>query len=248
MSFVEDDDMIEALAADGSDKAFAVRILPGRPWRTHDFFDVHVVDAISKDRTVDGITITNQKSRHLIEWERFNDLLRGPLRRRMSGDVEVHDLSPVVAQDDESEQDAKRRRGDGKVVDRDDISNMVVQEGSPCRRGRFAKTDSVLVYRRLGDDVAEKREFGLDAWRSPQRILAGHALDQPSDLGFDPRASGFPLRLPSPEQLEALPMPSHHGVRLHDQQSGTPSCPDPKQNRLEDPITLAQTRGFRLLL
>jgi len=43
-------------------------------------------------------------------------------------------------------------------------------------------------------------------------------------------------------------MPSHHGVRLHDEQNGTPIHPDPRQKRPEDPITLAQTRGFRLLL
>ena len=155
MSFVEDDDMIEVLAADGSDKAFAVRILPGRPWRTHDFFDVHVVDAISKDRTVDGITITNQKSRHLIEWERFNDLLRGPLRRRMSGDVEVDEVTSIMTEHDESEQDAERRRRNGEEVDSDDVLDVVVQEGAPSRRWRLARTDSVSVHRRLGDDVAQ---------------------------------------------------------------------------------------------
>ena len=89
--------------------------------------------------------------------------------------------------------------------------------------------DSVLVHCRLGDDVAKERELRLDAWRSPERVLAGHALDQPLDLDFDLGSADLAgSRLPSPEQLEDLPMPTNHGVRLHDQQSGTPSCPDPR--------------------
>ena len=36
----------------------------------------------------------------------------------MLGDVEVHDPSAVVEQDDEDEQDAARDGGDGKEIDR----------------------------------------------------------------------------------------------------------------------------------
>jgi len=53
----------------------------------------------------------------------------------MGGDVEMNNMSSIMTKDDESEQDAKRRRGDGKEVDCDDFANMVVQEGSPGREG-----------------------------------------------------------------------------------------------------------------
>jgi len=248
MSFVENDDMVEALAADRTDMAFAIGILPGRSWSDEYFLDTHMLDARTKRFAVDSIAITNQVARRFVERERFNNLRCGPLSRRRSRDVEVHDLSPVVAKDYEGEKDAECRRGDGKEVNRDDISNMVVQEGTPRWKWRLARTDSVLVHGRLGDDVAEKRELGLDTRRSPQRILTRHSSDQLANLGFDPRASGFTLRLRSAIQLETLPMPSNHGVRLHDEQSGTPIPPNPRSQRPEDPITRPKARCFQLLL
>ena len=147
MSFVENDDMIEALATDRSDEAFAIRILLGRPWRTHDFFDVHILDSTLEELTVDRVTIAKQEALSLIEWERFNDLLRGPLRGRMSGDVEVHDMSSIMTKHDEGEKWAKGRGGYSKEVNCNDVANMVVQKGSPSRRWRLARVDSVLVHR-----------------------------------------------------------------------------------------------------
>ena len=79
MPLIENDDMVEAFSTDRTHEPFAIRILPRRPWRTHDLFDVQVLDARTKRAAVDSIAITNQESRHLIEWERFNDLLRRPL-------------------------------------------------------------------------------------------------------------------------------------------------------------------------
>ncbi len=41
MTLVEDNDMIETLATDGTDQAFRVRILPGQTRRTYDLLDAH---------------------------------------------------------------------------------------------------------------------------------------------------------------------------------------------------------------
>ncbi|MFH1108457.1 MAG: hypothetical protein V1790_04560 [Planctomycetota bacterium] len=161
----------------------------------------------------------------------------------------MHDVPSVVTQDDEGEKYAKGRGGYSKKVNCNDVANMVVQKGWPSRRWRLARTDSVSVYRRLGDDVAKEREFRLDARRSPQRILTRYALDQPSNLGFDLGSADLAgSRLPSPIQLEALPMPSNYGARLHDEQSGAPIGPNSGQQRPEDSITLSQARRFQLLL
>ena len=82
----------------------------------------------------------------------------------------------------------------------------------------------------------------------PERVLAGHALDQPLDLDFDLGSADLAgSRLTSPIQLESLPMPTNHGVRLHDEQNGLPIRPDLRQKRPEDPITPSQPGGFRLL-
>lgn len=50
-----------------------------------------------------------------------------------------------------------------------------------------------------GDDVAQECEFRLDARPTPERVLAGHTLDQPLDHGFDLGSANLVgLPLPSP--------------------------------------------------
>jgi len=158
----------------------------------------------------------------------------------MSGDAEVNNMAPIVTKNDEGEKYSKCCGGDGKEVDRDDVLDVVVEERPPRLRGRLAWVNSVLVDGGLGDNMAQQREFGLNAWCPPQRILTRHAADQVADLGFDLRSAGSRPRLPSPEELEALAMPADHGVGLHDQQSGAPICPNSGQQRPEDSIPLTQ--------
>ena len=49
----------------------------------------------------------------------------------MRGDVEVYDVSSIMAQDDEGEEDSERRRRDGEEVDRYDVASMIVEKGPP---------------------------------------------------------------------------------------------------------------------
>jgi len=114
-----------------------------------------MLDSTLEELTVDRVTIAKQEALSLIEWERFNDLLRGPLRGRMSGDVEVNDMSSIMTRHDEGEKWAKGRGEYSKEVNCSDVANMVVQEGPPSRRWRLARVDSVPVHRRLGDHVAQ---------------------------------------------------------------------------------------------
>jgi len=196
MALIEDDHMIEALSTDRTDVAFAIGILPGRARCSNDFLDAHVLDAISERPTVDPIAIADQEPRGLVERKGLDDLLRRPFSRGTGGDVEVRDIPPVVTQDDEGEEYAKRRGGDGEEVDRDDISNMVIQEGSPGWRRRFATTDSVLVHGRLGNVVAEQDEFRVNAWYAPEQVPPAHPSDQITD--YDADRSG-PRRTEAPD-------------------------------------------------
>ncbi|MBI1827366.1 MAG: hypothetical protein HYR83_13380 [Planctomycetes bacterium] len=152
----------------------------------------------------------------MVERKSLDDLLRCPFRRWMSRDAEVNNVAPIVAKNDESEKYSKCRCGDGKKVDRDDISNMVVQECSPSLRRRLAYKNSIFVDGRLSDDVTQECEFRLNARRSPQGIFTGDTLDQPANLHVDLWASGISLRLPPQEQFESSPMPSHHGFGSQD--------------------------------
>ena len=58
MPLAQHDDVVEALPADRSDEAFAVRILPRRPRRRDALLDAHRLDAPHEDAAKDLVTVT----------------------------------------------------------------------------------------------------------------------------------------------------------------------------------------------
>src|SRR4029453_13853241 len=105
MSLVGEDDMIEHLAADTPDEPLAVGILPGTARGDLDFFAPYILHAVLERRTVNGVPIPEERARRGIPGKRLNDLLTGPLRRRVFGDVQMHDTSALVSQHDKYKQD-----------------------------------------------------------------------------------------------------------------------------------------------
>ena len=131
VGFVEHDEMIEALAADTAVQPLNVRILPWRSWRSDDFFDAQVLDALAETHAVDAVVVSDKEARRFVIRKGFDDLLGCPARSWMSRDVEVDNHAAVVSEHDEAVQDAKRRCRYREEVDRHEVSNMVVQESPP---------------------------------------------------------------------------------------------------------------------
>ena len=128
--------------------------MPGRARRRDYFFDTHVPDALLEGATVDSVAITHQEARRFVERKRFCDLLSRPFSGRMRCDVEVYDLSSIMAQDDETEQDTKRGRRHREEINRHDVASMVLKKDAPCLGRRLAKKNPVFVNGRLGNGVA----------------------------------------------------------------------------------------------
>ena len=53
VSFVEDENMVEALAADRTDQALGEWILPRAVWRRQDFLDPHSLHAVAEQLGID---------------------------------------------------------------------------------------------------------------------------------------------------------------------------------------------------
>ncbi len=145
-----------------------------------------MLDPFLEERAVDGVAIADQESWGMIPGKSLDDLLSCPLGRRMRSGVEVYDYAAVMAEYDETEQDAKRRCRYREEVDRHDIANMVVRESPPRLRWRLAVADFVLVYGSLRGLVAKESEFRADSRRAPERVLQRHAPNQLADLDVDP--------------------------------------------------------------
>ena len=69
LTFIEHDDMVEALASDRADDTFDVGRLPGRAWRDEHFRDAEAVQPTPESFTVDGIAIAQQIMGSSIEGE-----------------------------------------------------------------------------------------------------------------------------------------------------------------------------------
>ena len=79
---VEDDHMVEALAANASNYSFDVGALPRRARRRQNLPDAESGDAPVEVPTVDAISIPQQVPRRRIPWKRLDHLLRRPLLQK----------------------------------------------------------------------------------------------------------------------------------------------------------------------
>ncbi len=80
----EDDEMVGALAPDGADHAFGVRVLPRGLTSCNDLLESDVPHSPTEEHAVDRVSIPKQKSRfRAVGGERLDDLLSSPLGRRM---------------------------------------------------------------------------------------------------------------------------------------------------------------------
>ena len=103
----------------------------------------------------------------------------------MIGDVEVDDVSSIVAQNNEREEDTERRRRNGEEVYGDDVGQVIIQERSPSLRRWISMPNHVLGDGRFGHVVAKQLKLGVNPRRSPQRMLATHAADQLANLNVN---------------------------------------------------------------
>src|SRR5215470_3040905 len=109
--------MVEAFTANRTDDAFDVSSLPRRPRSAENFFDIHYRDLVAELLAIDSISISQEISRRGIKRKRFEHLLRRPFRRRVSCDVEVHDASSIVREDNKNEEDFEPNGVDGEEID-----------------------------------------------------------------------------------------------------------------------------------
>src|SRR5260370_16825969 len=95
-SLVENDHVVEALAANCADDAFHVGTLPRGSLRRQNFLDSHGFHIFRKLTAIDSVAVPKQVPRDLLKGKGLPELLRGPLGPRMGGDVQMHDPPSAV--------------------------------------------------------------------------------------------------------------------------------------------------------
>jgi len=74
----------------------------------------------------DFVAVAQQIPRDLLKRKRLPQLLRGPLRGRMSRYVKVHHPTPLMRQHQKHVQHLEADRGHGEEIDRDQCLGVVI--------------------------------------------------------------------------------------------------------------------------
>ena len=129
--FAEHNDVVQALAPDGSNQAFDHRILPGRLRGNHLLFQSQALDAAHEIGAIDAIPVPKQITRWSSKRKGFDHFLGGPGGGGSLGDVEVKHFAPLMGQDQEDIKHPKCGRRDGEEIDCDQLFSVVVEERLP---------------------------------------------------------------------------------------------------------------------
>jgi len=91
--------------------------------------------------------------------------------------IEMQDLSPVVTQDDQHEEDLKRGRRDGEDIERHQLFGVVLQEGSPGLGWRPSTPEHVLRNGGFSHLKAKLEQFTVNSRCAPQGVGPTHSAD-----------------------------------------------------------------------
>jgi len=248
---VQNHEMIQALSADGPNESFGVRILPRTARRGEYFFAAQRRDPHTDIVAVDAVSISQKIASGIPILESFHNLLRGPGRSGMLGDIEMQHLPPSMLQYDEHKQHFQGDRGHGEEIDRDHLTQVVVKKGLPCLTGWPGKLSQNARYRSLGNLDAQHFQLAVDARRTPQRIGNQHALDQLANLqGRSWSASSWAMRVAQsgPRPAESFALPMGDGVRLDIEKRTAPTGPPAAKSDPKYSIEGGQNRALAFSL
>ncbi len=178
MRFVQDDDVIEALPANGADQAFDIGILPGRARGGEYLLDTETAHTATKPDVVDAVAIAQEIPRGFVPWKCLDHLLCRPLARGVLGDIEVDDPAAFVPQHQEHVEDPKGGCVNGEKVDGHEILGMIDEECPPSLGRRISVPEHVIGDRGLGDIDAEHLQLPVHTRRTPQGVFPGQPANQ----------------------------------------------------------------------
>ncbi len=183
--FGEHNHVIKKLSTNTSNYSFDEWILPGRMRRSDQFFDLHSFDSTPKFRSINRISIPQQKTWGSVFRKGLDHLLRRPGSGRMKCHVEMNDAPSAVQKNNKAVKIPKLSSGNNEKIDAGDVMCVIGEKCLPRLRWRFAYFDSIFGDGRFRNVETEETEFRLYSRRTPKWILARHSADEVTDFGID---------------------------------------------------------------
>src|SRR5882724_8512452 len=103
-------DMVKAVPPQRANHPLRVGVLPWRAWRNDRLPDVQQPRLTRKSFAIDLIPVPDQMPRALVLPARLDQLSCRPFRRRVLGDIEMHQPAPALAQHDQHKEHLRGRR------------------------------------------------------------------------------------------------------------------------------------------
>jgi len=248
MSFVNRNDLVEALSSDASDQAFCITVLPGTSRGNQDLRGADGVNRPVEGLPADAIAIPNQESRRSVVWKRLHDLLRCPFCCGMFGHIEMHDPPTLMHRHNEDKKDMGPERRHGEEIHQHQLTGVVFQERFPGLRWACAPGYQAGD-RALRDLDTQVLKFSVDPWRTPEWIDRRHLTHEEPDFGGSPRsARALGLGQLAPISFETSPLPVEHGIGANDHQRSPPVRPDIPQRDPEDAVRFPKAWSRRVSL
>ena len=212
---VQDYDVIETLSSNRADQPFDVWTLPWRAECGEHFLDFQSFGLRPESGPIDTVTIPEQEPWSLVPGKCLQDLGCSPLSGRMFGDVEMHNAPAIMRQNKKHVQDPETDGGHYKEINRNELFDVIFQEGPPGLGRRLPMFHHVFCDSGLGHLDSELEQFRVDSWCSPQDIGSTHASNQlPDFLGKSGAANSRPMTFPPPVESKSSSMPSDDCGRI----------------------------------
>src|SRR3989442_6036128 len=117
MTLIEDDDVVQAFSADRADQAFGEGILLGGARGDEDLADAHVRDSASALVIIDRVPISEQILGRRFIGKSVEHLAGRRRGGRVVCDVDVDEFAAIVAEDDESKEQAESEGRDHEEIE-----------------------------------------------------------------------------------------------------------------------------------
>jgi len=180
MPFVENDHMVEQIAATVADPTLRNAVLPRTSEASSLGLDAKAFYRLDYFFVELRAVVEDQIMRHRVVRERFPQLLNHPCARRVFGHIAVQDAPPVMRNDEEAVENAEAQRRHGEEVHCGNRFAMVAQERRPpsCRVGIARSLSHPTQHGSLRNIETEHLQLTVNPRRAPIGVVGDHAEDQ----------------------------------------------------------------------
>src|ERR1035441_5677602 len=180
MSLVQNDHMVEQLPTHTPNPTLGDAVLPGTAKNSSDRLHAILFDGPDDVSRKLRVAVKDQKPVRLVVSPSFAQLQYDPQGVWLTGHIDVQNLPPVVADDEEAVQNSEGQSGHGEEIHCSDCFAMVPEKRQPAPGwiGVLCRTPNPARNGSFRDVETELEQLTVNARRSPSWVLSDHRSEE----------------------------------------------------------------------